>query len=184
MLYFVFYGSIACIEHLHFFVCIESLGMYKNWIWQQIYSTIDYKTSFWVFSASVKICSTSQKRKGTKDIRQTENLTWKVEKCFFRFEYQWNMILSNMRIMRVSCLAALIQPSLFYVWWERFQSAFPPLAVASVSPAWNVNIWAKYFLIFSLLLPVGSHLDKYLLCLRGSKWGSKGGRSYIHFWIS
>ena len=29
-----------------------------------------------------------------------------------------------------------------------------------------------------------SYLARYLLCTKGSKWGSKGGKSYIHFWIS
>ena len=129
----------------------EERWLYKNWIKETAIQSLT-KTSLWVFSASAKICSTNQKRKGTKDIRQTE-INWleKLLKGNFDFDYQWNMIQSNMRITRVSCLAALTQPSLFYVWWARFQSAFPPPGVASVSPAWNVNIWAKYFLIFSLL---------------------------------
>ena len=44
--------------------------------------------------------------------------------------------------------------------------------------------WKPYFqnfycLLFPVSLPAAAHLAKYLLWTRGSKWGSKGGRSYM-----
>ena len=76
-------------ENICISLSVESFRLYKNWIIEYgnryLYLIIDYKTFFWVFSASLKICSTSQKRNGTKDIRQTETLSLKSWKMFSSF---------------------------------------------------------------------------------------------------